>query len=68
MENSEQESTNFALPKEKQAIQQAIANVYVGLDKANAKGVYNLKEAGQLSKDLDLLAQILEQVMRLYDK
>lgn len=68
MENLGQESTNLALPKEKQAIQQAVTNIYVGLDKANAKGTFNLKEAGQLSKDMDLVIQILDQVMKLYDK
>lgn len=68
MENLGQESTNLALPREKQAIQQAVTNIYVGLDKANSKGTFNLKEAGQLSKDLDLIAQILDQVMKLYDK
>ena len=68
MENFNQESTNLALPKEKQAIQQAVTNIYVGLDKANAKGVFTLKEAGQISKDLELIAHILDQVMKLYDK
>lgn len=68
METSDQSSTNLALPKEKQAIQQAVTNIYVGLDKANSKGSFTLKEAGQLSKDLDLIAQILDQVMQLYEK
>jgi hypothetical protein len=65
MEN--QTSLNLSLPKEKQAVTLAVTNIYVGLDKANTKGVFNLKEAGQLSKDLELIAQILDQVIKLYD-
>jgi hypothetical protein len=65
MEN--QTSLNLALPKEKQVVTLAVTNVYVGLDKATAKGVFTLKEAGQLSKDLELIAQILDQVVKLYD-
>jgi hypothetical protein len=67
MENSNHESTNIALPKDKQAIQQAITNIYVGLDKANAKGVFTLKEAGQISRDLDTIAYVLDQVLKVYD-
>lgn len=67
-ETVSQDSTNFTLPKEKQALQQAVTNIYVGLDKANAKGTFTLKEAGQLSRDLDLIAQILDQLIKLYDK
>lgn len=68
MENLNQNSTNLALPKEKAVIQQAITNIYVGLEKSNAKGTFTLKEAGQLSKDIELISQILDQVMKLYEK
>lgn len=68
METLGQESTNLALPKEKQIIQQAVTNIYAGLDKANTKGAFTLKEAGQLAKDLDLIVQILDQVMKLYNR
>jgi len=68
MESNNHDSTSLALPKEKHAIQQAIANIYIGLDKANTKGIYTLKEAGQLSRDLELIAQILDQVTKMYDK
>jgi hypothetical protein len=68
MENLGKESTNLALPKNKEDIKHAVTNIYVGLDKATAKGTFTLKEAGELSKNLELVAQILDQIMTLYDK
>lgn len=68
MENLNHDLTNLSVPKEKQIIQQAISNIYVGLDKATNKGIFTLKEAGQLTKDLELIVQIMDQVMKFSDK
>lgn len=62
-------SINLSLnvPQDKQIIQQAIANLYVGLDKATIKGVFNLKEAGQLCTDLDVIAKLFTQINAVYE-
>lgn len=66
-ENNQIEKS-IALPKDPVALSRSIKNIYVALNKATAKGTFDLKEAGQLCNDLDILAHMVEQINKLYNK
>lgn len=66
--NTNNTNMSINVPKEKQILTQAISNIYVGLDKGTAKGVFTLKEAGQLNKDLELIAQVISQLLQMYER
>lgn len=59
---------NIILPTDPNVLNQCIKNIYSGLNKATIKGAFDLKEAGQLCNDLNTIAQIIEQVIKIYKK
>jgi len=45
-----------------------VKNVYAGLNKGCSKGSYDLREAGQLSQDMDYIAASIGYLMKLQEE
>ncbi len=66
MQTTEDKTKNFTLDPVHMA--NCVKNVYAGLNKGCNKGSYDLREAGQLSQDMDYIAASLGYLMKLQEE
>lgn len=52
------------LPNDSKIIKIAISNISNALNKASKAGAFDLKESGQLCRDLDVIGELVKQILQ----
>jgi hypothetical protein len=47
---------------------QSVQNIFIGLNKGNQAGAYELKESGQLAQDIEMVAIAIKYLIQNFDK
>jgi hypothetical protein len=53
---------------EQKILPKSIQNLFIGLNKGNLHGAYELKESGQLNQDIEFIATAIKFLIQNYDK
>jgi hypothetical protein len=53
---------------EQNILPKSVQNLFVGLNKGNLHGAYELKESGQLSQDIEFIATAIRFLTQNYEK